>query len=244
MNGRMLGLLATVMVFAALAFACTTETRVLPAEQQARGVTVSGSGSVFGEPDVAVLTLGVQAEANTVGEARAQAAEAMEGVINALKDGGVAEEDIQTTRFSVQPRFEFIDERQELQGFTVDNIVTAKIRNIDDAGDLLDAALEAAGDRGRVENLQFIIDDPSALEQEARQQAMEEARQKAETLAEAGGVDLGTPLSISESTAAPPIVFQGAGAAELAQDEEARTPIEPGELEVQVQVQVVYELSE
>jgi len=234
--------LAGIAALGLLAFACTNETTVLPPSQELPGVTVSGSGSAFGEPDVAELSLGVEAEAAGVSEARSRAAEAMEAMLTALKDGGVADEDIQTTRFSVQPRFDYIDGRQELRGFVVTNIVIAKIREIDDTGGLIDSALEAGGDLARVDNLRFTIDDPSALEEQARQEAMAEARRKAETLAQAAGVELGPPRSISESGGPQPVPFElrsVPGAGEL-----AATPIEVGELEVRVQVQVVYALEE
>jgi len=220
-----------------LALGCT-ETTVVREDRETSGITVSGSGSAFGQPDVALITLGVQAEADSVGEARSQAAGAMDAMLTALKDGGVAEDDIQTTRFSVYPVYDYTDNRQELRGFVVDNTVTAKIRTIDDTGDLIDAAVEAGGDLARVDNLQFTIDDPSALEDEARRAAMAEAKQKAETLADEAGVDLGAPRSISESGGPVPVPFAGAELA-LTQDA-ARTPIEVGELEVVVSVQVVY----
>lgn len=225
------------------ALACSTETTVLPPGREAPGVSVSGSGSVFGEPDVAVLTLGVEAEGASVGEARSQAATAMDAMLSALKDGGVADDDIQTTRFSVQPRFDFIDGRQILRGFIVSNVVTAKIRTIDDTGDLIDAAVDAGGDLARVQNLRFTIDDPSALEDEARRLAMQEAKRKAETLADAAGVELGAPRNISESGGAVPIAFRAA-AFDAEFQLEAGTPIEVGELEVRVQVQVVYGLGD
>jgi hypothetical protein len=240
MNAKNLGLLGLMAVGLVL-LACDTTTTVLPSGQQIPAITVSGTGSVFGEPDVAVLTLGVEAEAETVGEARAQAGEAMEALLSALKAGGVAEDDIQTTRFSVQPRYDFTERRQELLGFVVANLVTAKIRNIDDTGELIDAALEAGGDLTRAQNLQFTIDDPSALEDQAREEAIEEARHKAETLAEAADVALGPPRSISESGGARPIAFAGAS---LARIEDAGTPIEAGELEVRVQVQMVFDLEQ
>jgi hypothetical protein len=233
--------LIAISALAFVAVACTSETTIVSDRQEATGVTVSGEGSVFGVPDVAVLTLGVEANAASVGEARAQAAESMEAMLNALKEGGVEDDDIQTTRFSVQPRYDFSNDRQEIIGFTVSNIVTAKLRDIDTTGDLIDAAVTAGGDRARVDSLQFTIDDPSGLEDEARREAMAEARQKAETLADAGGVSLGAPRSITEGGGVTPVFFAGA---ELAQEDAARTPIEVGELEVRVQVTVVYGLEE
>jgi len=219
-----------------LSLGCT-ETTVLPSEREAPGITVSGSGEASGEPDVAVLSLGVEARADSVGAAREQAANSMDAMLDALKQGGVEEKDIQTTRFNVQPVYDFSNNKQELIGFTVSNIVTAKIRQIDDTGDLIDAAVVAGGDLARVENLTFTIDDPSTLEQEARVEAMEEARSKAETLAQAGGIELGAPISISETGGVVPVPF---GAADLARAEEASTPIQVGELDVTVTVQVVY----
>jgi len=239
MNGKAIALVGAAAL-GLLAFACT-ETTVLPPDQEAPGISVSGSGSVFGEPDVAVLSLGVQAQAESVGEARSQAAGRMDAMLKALKDGGVADDDIQTARFSVQPVYDYIEGRTVLRGFSVDNIVTAKIRTIDDTGELIDAALAAGGDLSRVDNLQFTIDNPDALEDQAREKAMADAKRKAETLAEAAGVSLGPPRSISEGGGPVPIPFSGEEYAALAKDE-ARTPIELGELEVRVDVQVVYQL--
>jgi len=230
-----------VMTLGLLALACTDEITVLSPDQQAPSIDVSGSGTASAAPDVAVLSLGVEAEADSVGEARAQAAEAMDAMLAALKDGGVADEDIQTTRFSVQPRFDSIEQRQVLRGFAVDNIVSVKIRSIDDTGELIDAALAAGGDLARIESVRFTIDDPSSLEDEARQEAMAEARRKAETLAQAAGVNLGRPRSISETGGSIPDQFRGFDGA-FADAELETTPIELGELEVRVSVQVVYEL--
>ena len=242
MSTRILGLIALLAV-GLLALACTETTLVQSDRDQSPGISVSGSGSVFGEPDVAILTLGVEAQADSVGEARADAAEAMDAMIAVLKDGGVDDGDIQTSRFSVQPRYNFRDGEQELIGFFVENLVTVKIRNIDDTGTLIDDVVEAGGDLTRVQNLRFTIDDPEELQQEARRLAMENAKSKAETLADAGGVELGAPRSISESSS---------GARAFAFDEfafiadldggGASTSIEAGELEVQIQVQVVYGL--
>jgi len=231
--------LAAVLAGGLVALACTETTVVPPDSESQSGISVNGSGSVFGEPDVAVLTLGVEAQAESVGEARNEAAETMDAVTGALREGGVAEEDIQTTYFSVQPRYNFVEGEQELIGFFVENIVTVKIRNIDDTGTLIDSAVDAGGDETRIDNLTFTIDDPTVLEDEARQLAMDDARARAETLAEAGGVDLGEPQSISESGGARPIAFDGAELA-AAQDEAPATTIESGELEVVIDVQVQY----
>ena len=222
------------------AFGCDSKTTVVSTNQETPGVNVSGSGSVFGEPDIAVLSLGVSAQAQSVGEARTQAADAMNAMLDAMKQGGVKEEDIQTARFSVQPQYDYVNGQSILRGFVVDNIVTAKVRSIDDTGAVIDAALTAGGNAARIESLQFTLDDPSILEGQAREKAMADAKAKAEALAKAGGVKLGAPRSISEVTSAPPIDFGAERAAGI--PDAAQTPIELGQLEVQVNVQVVYGL--
>lgn len=242
MNVRLL-LPAVGLVIGLLAFGCRTETNVVSPDQGSPGITVSGSGSVFGQPDVAVVTLGVEAQAASVGDARTQAAERMDAMISALKDGGVADDDIQTTRFSVQPLYDFTDGRQVLRGFIVSNVATAKIREIDNAGTLIDAALGAGGDLSRVESLNFTIDDPSALEEEARTKAVEDAAKRAQTLAAAAGVGLGKARSIVESRApVAPFDFDQSAFAGQPQPGDVPTPLELGQLEVQVEVQVVYGL--
>lgn len=240
MKSRTLGLIA-VLAVGLLALACTETTLLQSDRDQSPGISVSGTGSVFGEPDVAILTLGVEAQADSVGEARAMAAEAMDAMVTVLKDSGVEDSDIQTSRFSVEPRYNFRDGEQELIGFFVNNLVTVKIRDIDETGTLIDDVVEAGGDLTRVQNLRFTIDDPEELQQEARRLAMENAKSKAQTLADSAGVELGKPRSISESGGFSPIAFSGARLESL-QDSAADTAIEVGELEVQIRVQVVYGL--
>lgn len=217
------------------------ETTMLAPAAQAEGISVSGSGSAFGAPDVAVLQMGVSVLKPSVKEARQQAASAMQDVVDSMKDNGIEEKDIQTTRFSVQAEYDYDEGRQSLRGFRVTNIVTAKLRDIDKTGDVLDDVIEAGGDLVEVQSVNFTIDDPDELREEARREAVEDARQKAETLAELAGVKMGKPLSISETAGPVPTLYRGAtemGAGPAAPP--APTPIEVGELEVSIDVQIVY----
>jgi hypothetical protein len=175
----------------------------------------------------------------SVADARSQASVAMDAMLAALKQGGVADDDIQTTRFSVQPRYDYTKQTAEIIGFTVSNIATVKVRDIDKSGELIDAAVGAGGNNARVESLSFTIDDPKALEAEAREKAMADAKSKAEALAKASGVTLGQPKSISEGGGVTPIAFDRDA---FQSAENAPTAIEVGELEVSVSVSVVYEL--
>jgi len=237
--------LALVGVTAALglfALGCDTETTVLTGGNEQQGITVSGEGSVYGAPDVAIATLGVQADAATVGEARSKAAESMDAMVASLKAGGVDEKDIQTTQYSVDARYDYSNNKQTIIGFTVSNIATAKIRDIDKTGELVDAAVTAGGDQARVQGLTFTIDDPSVLQDEARTKAMADAKSRAETLAQAAGVELGKPRSINESGGPTPIYYDEMRAGFALEAAAPGTPIETGQLQVQVQVSVVYEM--
>jgi len=232
--------IAGLLLLALLSAACEGD-KVTVATQQAEslGISVSGEGKVSGAPDIAVLTLGVSVLAPTVKDARDQAATAMNGVVDSIKGNGVDDKDIQSSQFSIYPEYDYRGDTQELRGYRVTNIVTAKIRDIDDTSKVIDDAVAAGGDLTEVQSLDFTIDDPSKLQDEARAEAVKDAQTKAGRLADLAGVKLGKPISISESGAAPPMpLSRQAGAAEL--DSGAPTPIEPGEMEVTLDVQVLY----
>jgi len=157
----------------------------------------------------------------------------------ALIDNGVAEKDIQTQYFSIRQITKWDRETEEevVVGYRVTNMVTAKIREIDKAGAIIDAVAEAGGDLTRIDGISFSVDDPSAYYEEARQKAMADAEAKAEQLAELAGVTLGKPTYISEGISYPiyprDYMYEMAGAA-------PETPISPGEMEISLTVQVVY----
>jgi hypothetical protein len=231
-------LLAALLGLAALAVACTTENIKVQPPAQVQGISVSGTGDASGAPDLALLELGVSTEGKTVKEARDAAATAMNDVHDALKGDGVAEKDIQTRQFRIEPEYEFPDGKQELIGFRVTNIVEVKARDLDRVGEVIDDVAKAGGDVVQVQGLRFTIEEPEELRAQARQEAMADARARAEGLAELAGVKLGKPISVSETAGAPPPPFLEA--APMGRGGEEATPIEPGELEVSVTVDVLF----
>ena len=208
---------------------------------QQEGVWVTGQGKVAAVPDIATLRLGVEAQEASVAEAQTQAAEAMDRVITTLAENGIAEKDIQTQYFSIRKVTKWDRDKEEevVIGYRVTNMVTAKIRDIDKAGTIIDAVAQAGGDLTRIDSISFSVDDPSDYYEEAREEAMAEAKAKAEQLAELAGVTLGKPTYISESVYLPPPIYPRA-VYEEAVPAPAVTPISPGELEVSLTVQVVY----
>ena len=211
--------------------------------QESRKIHVTGNGSVVGEPDIATLNLGVSVEKKTVAEAREAAAVAMTAVIDALKARGIAENDIQTERFSIYPQYDYTENGRVLRGYSVNNTVSAKVRALETLSEVIDAAAEAGGDIVVVNAIQFMIEDTTPLQTQARGLAVKDAEAKAQTLADASGVTLGKPITITETShaASPPIAF----AREAAFAEESAlssTPIEAGELTVTVSITIVYEI--
>ncbi len=209
---------------------------------QQEGIWVSGKGVVTVTPDIATLRLGVEVQAASVATAQSQATEAMDEVMAALTDNGVAEKDIQTQYYSIRQVTKWDREKEEeiVIGYRVTNKVTAKIREIDEAGTVIDAVAAAGGDLTRIDSIYFSVDDPSAYYEEAREKAMADAKAKAEQLAELAGGRLGKATYISESAQVPPIT-RGVVVVEEAVPA-AETPISPGEMEISLTVQVAYAL--
>ncbi|MFC1913257.1 SIMPL domain-containing protein [Chloroflexota bacterium] len=207
---------------------------------QQEGIWVIGQGEVAVVPDIATLTLGVEAREDSVAQAQTRAAEAMERVMEALASAGVAEKDIQTQFFGISPvtKWDRETEEETVTGYWVRNIVTVKIRDVEKTGAIIDAVAEAGGDLTQIRSISFSADDPSDYYVEAREAAIADAKAKADQLAHLAGVKLGKPTYISESIQAPPIAMRS-----VAYDEAAalaETSISPGELELSLSVQVVY----
>ncbi len=205
------------------------------------GIHASGYGVASGVPDIVVLSLGVEATATTVSEARDAAARAFDAIVAALRSAGVADDDIRTTQFSVYPRYDYRSDSQQLIGFQVSNSLSVTVRDIDGAGDVVDRAVEAGGDLTRIHGVSFQVEDTAALEREARISALQDAVDKADLYAEQLGVSRGALISVSESGSDPypfavaesRMAFDSAMAA-------PSTEFFAGELEVSVRVQVVF----
>ena len=130
----------------------------------------------------------------------------------------------------------------QITGFRVNNQLTVKVRDLDRLSDVLDDAITAGGDAVRVNNVSFSVDEPEQYLGEAREQAMQDARERAEQLASLAGVTLGQLRSVSESSASSQNLGRGGFGAEFAFAAAAPTPLSPGESEVSLTVFVVYEI--
>jgi hypothetical protein len=206
-----------------------------------QGLSVSGEGRASAAPDTALLSIGVSTKEMTVAEASSKVQAAMARLLDSLKGDGIAEKDIQTSQFSINPEYDYQYNQQKLTGYRVTHTLRVKVRDIDQAGKVIDDGVEAAGDLVQVGSISLTIDDTTALRSQAREQAMADAAVKAQELARLAGVELGKPAYISESSATPySQPYAGETMAFSADQAQAQTTISPGELEVVVSVQITY----
>ncbi|MBS0472756.1 MAG: SIMPL domain-containing protein [Proteobacteria bacterium] len=204
-----------------------------------RAITVSGEGTAAGAPDRAILSAGVTTLAPTAAQALAANARKMTGVFNALKKLGVPDRLIQTSNFSVQPQYANTsgNEQARITGYLVSNQVDVTLDDVKKLGPALDA-LVAAGSN-QINSVGFEIKDTDTLEAKAREAAIADARNRAETYVRAAGASLGAVQSIAETgSGAPMPVFRAK--AMFAND--AATPTAAGELTVTANVSVTFEL--
>lgn len=215
-----------------------------PSHVETRQIAVPGTGRVTVEPDIAHVRLGVAVVRPSAAAARESAAATMSAILAAVRNAGVEGRDLRTTLVSLNPVTDYSSERgPRVTGYQVANTVDVTVRDLSAAGAVIDAGLGAGATS--LDGLEFRLDDATAAEAGARRAAVEDARRRAETLAEAGGVRLGEVLAIVEGQRPPgPIPFAG-GIRGLALTAEAAadTPVESGSQEVVVSVVVTFALA-
>jgi uncharacterized protein YggE len=198
-------------------------------------VTVTGEATIAVAPDTAMMRIGVSSQDKTARDASETNAKQMTSVLNAIKGAGVADRDIQTSRLSLQPQYDpNKGGTARLTGFQASNQVTVRIRDIDKLPAILDRAISAGANE--MSGIEFVVSEQSKLLDQARDDAIADARRKAELYAKAAGAKLGHVVSITEEGSAPPprpMQAMRAGA----------VPIAPGEQTLRAMVTVSYELA-
>jgi uncharacterized protein YggE len=198
-------------------------------------ISVTGEASMSAPPDLAQIEAGVTTDAKTAREASDANNAAMGKVLLALKGSGISEKDYQTSRLSLQAQYANQNRPgpNVLTGYRATNRVTVKLRDVSKIAGVIDAVTAAgANDIG---GINFMVSNASKLLDDARAQAIADARRKAEIYARAADVTLGAPLSISEHGAAVPVMYRRA-AAPMA----AEAPIAPGEETLRIAVSVTW----
>jgi len=232
--------------------ACTAAQAVSPANVEtqtvagspSRTITVVGSGKVSLTPDIGKITVGAEAVAQTVVEAKTQVDTRIKAIRGALKALGIEGQDIKTSNYSIYyerdssvfPRYE--GDTSAGQGvYHVSNTLEVTVRNIETVGSVLDAVVEAGANQ--VYGVYFTVSDNARWEGQAREKAIADARSRAEELARLTGVKLGKVVAVSEVIGgAYPVAYDRAAYAGMG----GGADIAPGELEMSTQVQVVFEI--
>ncbi|MDF2798487.1 MAG: hypothetical protein K0R85_1231 [Devosia sp.] len=210
-------------------------------------ISIEGRGEVTAAPDTAFITSGVTTQGATAREALDLNTKAMAELIAELKASGIEARDIQTSGFSVSPNYVYSDERDangytlppRISGYQVSNVVTVKVRALDQLGAILDKSVTVGANT--INGVSFSVEDPSELLDEARKAAFADARTKAELYATAAGGSLEEIVSINESqNFSGPQPFQERAMAAAAPQKDV--PVETGELSFAINVSVQWEL--
>ena len=203
-----------------------------PAYAADKLLTVTGDASVAVAPDTAVIRIGVTSSAKTAREASEGNARQATAVLAAIKDSGIGDRDVQTSRLSLQPQYDPNKSgTARLLGFQVTNQLTVKFHDIDKLPNFLDRVIAAGANE--MSGIEFIVSEQSKLLDRARDDAVADARRKAELYAKAAGVKVGQVMAIVEEGSSPPVRPMQAMRA-------AGVPVAPGEQTLRASVTLTY----
>lgn len=160
-------------------------------------LTVSGSGTVLVESDLAVVTVGVREASTDVLVAQSTVNEKIAAIKQALLDAGAKESEINTDSINIYANYDYSDNTEVIVGYTANNTLSVRTTDIDNVGALIDAAFAAGANT--LDNVQFTVQDDSEAREQALTKAVEDARRKAEVLAAAAGLQIASIESIAES---------------------------------------------
>jgi uncharacterized protein YggE len=205
-------------------------------------VTFSGEGKVLAKPDIAITSFSIVTEAKTSKAAQDDNSVKSKAVTDALAGLGIADKDIQTSGYNIYPQYDYTLNKSVLKGYQVNQTITVKVRDLTKTDDVL-AAVVAAG-ANQVNSFQYTIENPEQLQEQARQQAITDAKQRASVLEDQLGIRLGRIVNFSEDNngyAPRPMMMDSAKAVGMGGG--AITPVLPtGENEITVDVSITYQI--
>lgn len=242
---RMLSPLAWLLSFFVLLFLYTKLAGPIPfnissvTTQKSTTFDVAGEGKSTIKPDLATITAGIQAQAQSVKSAQDQINSVISKISQAVKQVGVDAKDIQTTNYNINPTYDYTAGTQRITGYSANTNLLIKVRNLDKVNEVIDAA--TGNGANQISGLSFDVEDKTKVENEARQKAVSEAKKKAEQAAKIAGFKLGRIINYSEN-------FQGQPrpvpmmALDANKAVGSPTQVEPGSSEITVNVTLSYEI--
>lgn len=200
---------------------------------------VSGEGTVIVKPDMAMLSAGIQARADTVKAVQDQINATINKVADSIKKLDVDQKDIQTSNYNISPIYDYQSGTGRITGYSASSALSIKVRNLDLINQVIDTA--TANGANQISGVSFSVDDKSKTEDEARQKAVAEVRKKAESAAQIAGFKLGRIVNYSESFGGEPRPLPYA-VGSVAEGAKLETAVEPGSSEIKVTVTLSYEI--
>ena len=207
-----------------------------------RSISLSGHGEVHASPDLAIVSMGVLSSAATAREALDANTKAMNDLMAVLKAANIENKDISTSNFSVAPRYDYGQNNGQppkVIGYDVSNTVAVTVRKLDLIGGLLDKAVSSGSNQ--INGITFSIANPQAAMDEARKEAVKDAKHKADLYATAASISLGNIISLSEGSVYQPPQPMMMQAKAMASDA-GNVPIAQGEQVIAIDVNIAWEI--
>jgi hypothetical protein len=202
--------------------------------------SVSGEGKAVVKPDIALVSVGIEASGATVKQIQNQINQTINQVTAALKKLGIEEKDIKTTNYSINPTYDWTSGRQRITGYHASTNLSIKVRDIDKTNEVID--ISTANGANQVGTIAFDVDDKTKAEEEARKQAVEEAKKKAAEAARIAGFKLGRIINYQEGRNELPQPILLRESAKVGMGGGAPTEVQPGSSEIKMVVTLSYEL--
>lgn len=203
--------------------------------------TVTGTGKISTTPDIAKVTIGIQANGTTVKIAQDEMNRTINTVSDAIKKLGIDKKDIKTTNYNINPTYDYSNGKQKITGYNANTNLEITIRNLEQANTVIDVS--TANGANTVSNVSFDVEDKTKAQNDARKLAIEEAKKKATDASSVAGFRLGNIINYQESfndgSIPRPYLMAAKGVEE---DTNVSTQIETGSQQIQVTVTLSYEI--
>ena len=217
-------------------------TLIMPANPPggpAAGIVTTGDATVKVRPDIALITVGVTAQAATAADAQSQAAERVAKILARAKQLGIADADTKNGGYSIQPQYAYgPNQAPKITGYQATQQVVLTYRKVDEAGKALDALVQNDGATNA--SLQFALEDPKGAQADARKKAVADAKAKAQAMADAAGVRLGAAISVSDQSTGGGVALDSYKVLTGMPAPAAQTQIPASDLEIVIRVTVQF----
>lgn len=207
--------------------------------QKTDSFNVTGEGKVTATPDLGVVNLGVHADGTTVQDSQNQLNSSINRVTEAVKKLGIDQKDIKTQNYNINPKTDFT-QNQKITGYSADTNLQIKVRQVDKANSVIDAATQAGANQ--VGGVDFQVEDRTKFEDQARTLAVEDAKKKAQAASKIAGFSLGKIINYQEGFNGSILPRPIYGTTANVSSDKVATQVEPGTNEIVMDVTLSYEV--